>query len=134
MLMLKQTAQENGYNKELCGFLSVLEARFKLQGVGCIHVEKALEKQILENAIIKVALANIGNVFPAETGNKPESAYTTEEFIEEGEEEYKKHLDKDGKFRYSDFTAPEKPSGPSMDFIRRCRERARQLAEERAKK
>lgn len=119
--MLKQTAQENGYNKELCGFLGVLEARFKLQGVGCIHVEKALEKQIPEHAIIKVALANIGNVFPAETGDKPESAFTTEDIIAEGEEEYKKHLDKDGKFRYSDFTAPGKPDTRSSDSMRHSR-------------
>ena len=51
--------------------------------------------------------------------------------IEANEEEYRKHLDDNGKFKYSDFKIRGNEGVPSFEEIRRIRERARQRAAQR---
>lgn len=109
-LTLKERAEECGYGGELCNFLDVLEKNFDLDGIGTGPVYKAISQRLPEEAIVKIALANRGRLFSTgyskttlESGVKPNWEYTHEDWIARGEEEYKKHLDDNGNFKYTDF-------------------------------
>ena len=137
-LTLKERAEECGYVGELCNFLHVLEKNFDLYGMGTGPVYEALSNRLSEEAVVKIALANKGRWFSTgyskttlESGVKPTWEYTHEDWIARGEEEYRKHLDDNGKFKYSDFKIRGNEGVPSFEEIRRIRERARQRAAQR---
>ena len=136
---MKQHAETHGYRKELCDFLDVLEKNFDLDGIGTGPVYQAISRNLPEEAVVKIALANRGRLFSTgysqktlDSGVKPEWEYTLEDWIARGEEEYKKHLDGDGNFKYSDFKIRGDEGVPSFEEIRKIRERARKRAAERA--
>ena len=138
MNYLKKHAEECGYRKELCDFLDVLEKNYDLDGIGTGPVYKAISQRLPEVAVVKIALANRGRLFSTgyskttlESGVKPEWEYTLEDWFARGEEEYKKHLDDNGMFKYSDFKIRGDEGVPSFEEIRRIRERARQRAVQR---
>jgi len=135
MNYLKKHAEECGYGGELCIFLDVLEKNFDLDGIGTGPVYAAISQRLPEEAVVKIALANIGRLFgmgysktTLASGVKPDWEYTHEDWIAQGEEEYKKHLDDNGKFKYSDFRIRGDEGVPSFEEIRRIRERARERA------
>ena len=135
---LKKHAEECGYVGELCNFLDVLEKNNDLDGIGTGPVYEAISQGLPEAAVVKIALANIGRLFgmcysktTLASGVKPEWEYTHEDWIARGEEEYKKHLDDNCKFKYTDFKIRGNEGVPSFEEIRRIRERARQRAAQR---
>jgi hypothetical protein len=135
---LRKHAEESGYGVELCNFLDVIEKNFDLDGCGIGPVHHAISERLPEEAVVKIALANIGRLFGmcySQTtlagGVKPDWEYTHEDWIARGEEEYKKHLDGNGKFKYSDFKIRGDEGVPSFEEIHRIRERARQRAAQR---
>ena len=135
---LKKHAEECGYGHELCNFLDVLEKNFDLDGCGIGPVHHAISERLPEAAVVKIALANIGRLFgmgysktTLASGVKPDWEYTHEDWIARGEDEYKKHLDDNGKFKYSDFKIRGDEGVPSFEEIRRIRERARERAARR---
>ena len=137
-LTLKERAEECGYVGELCNFLHVLEKNFDLYGMGTGPVYEALSNRLSEEAVVKIALANKGRWFSTgyskttlASGVKPDWEYTHEDWIARGEEEYRKHLDDNGKFKYSDFKIRGDEGVPSFEEIRRIRERARERAARR---
>ena len=135
---LKKYAEERGYGVELCNFLDVLEKNFDLDGIGTGPVYEAISQRFSEEGVVKIALANRGRLFSTgysqktlDSGVKPEWEYTLEDWIARGDEEYKKHLDGDGNFKYSDFKIRVDEGVPSFEEIRRIRERARARAARR---
>lgn len=98
---LKKTALENGYGEDLANFLDVLERNQELWHYGANYVEKNLKQKTPDDEIIKIALANRGNIIgPCIGGPKPNDF---EKDLKKGQEEYEKHLNEDGSFLFSDF-------------------------------
>ena len=135
---MKKHAEECDYGVELCNFLDVLEKNFDLDGVGVEPIHHAISERLPEESVVKIALANIGRLFGMSyskttlaSGVKPDWEYTHEDWSARGEEEYKKHLDDNGKFKYSDFKIRGNEGVPSFEEIRRIRERARESAARR---
>ena len=61
---LKTIAEYHGYRGDLPGFLLVLQENARLDGVGLGIVAKALEKHMPKDDVVKIALANQGNILP----------------------------------------------------------------------
>ena len=108
--MISSRAHENGYGNDLCGFLDVLEKNLDLYMAGADAVLEALDANLPEDDVIKVALANVGRVFcmsysktTLDTGVKPDWDFSPQDWIARGEEKFRRHLDENGKFRFSDF-------------------------------
>lgn len=104
---LKSLAGLYGYGDDIGTFLDKLEKNFELYGCGRASVIEAIREKASEETVVKVALANIGRWFGAMFITEAEDN-KTEKWAEKGEAEYKKHLDKDGNFRYSDFAYKKK--------------------------
>ena len=105
LVPLKEIAEQYGYSGELPAFLNDLQENLMVIGAGEYIVEDALKHRLPKYSIVKIALGNFGHFFDPDVGpaaiNYREP--TLEEWEKQGEEEFKKHLDKDGKFRFSDF-------------------------------
>ena len=112
---LKEFAEQHGYTGELPVFLDVLQRNARLAACGEGVVADALEHRLPVVSIVKIALANRDNFFGPDVIGSDEDYRppTLEEWEKRGEKEFKKHLDKKGKFRFSDFelTPPRKSSG-----------------------
>ena len=112
---LKEFAGQYGYTGELPDFLDVLQKNAKLAGCGEGVVADALEHRLPVYSIVKIALANRDNIFSPDVIGSDECYHspTLEEWEKRGEKEFKKHLDINGKFRFSDFKVepPRKSSG-----------------------
>ena len=105
--VLKETAERYGYHGELLDFLDYMELEGYLFGVGVDTVLEAIKNRLPQNEIVKIAFAREGCFF-AETeieGDdwKGEDETTLDEWAAQGEEEFKKHCDKAGHFRFNDF-------------------------------
>ena len=100
---LKRIAEYYGYSGELPDFLDFLE-RYMLCGAGHSNVAEALEHRFSKETIVKIALANLGNAFGDDLLPKgKEDKWTFEEQAKQGEDEFNRHLDKNGKFSFSDY-------------------------------
>ena len=100
---LKRIAEYYGYSGELPVFLDFLE-RYMLCGAGHSNVAEALEHRFSKETIVKIALANLGNAFGDDLLPKgKEDKWTFEEQAKQGEDEFNRHLDKNGKFSFSDY-------------------------------
>ena len=99
---LKIIAEYYGYSGELPDFLDFLE-RHMLCGAGKSNVAEALELRFAKNTIVKIALANLGNAFGDDLLVGDEHQWTFEEQAKQGEDEFNRHLDKNGNFSFSDY-------------------------------
>ncbi len=97
---LKQTAAAHGYGNELCDFLDRLVNNIQLTGIGEYTVANAIEQELPEYSIVKIALANIGRVLGEDSGT---GAPNLAELEKAGEAEFVKHCTPSGKFRYGDY-------------------------------
>ena len=115
LFSLKEHAERYGYAGELPVFLDVLQKNACLVGNGEGVVADAIEHRLPKYAVVKIALANQGNVFSPDVIGEEEDCHvaTLEEWEQQGEEEFKQHLDENGKFRFSDFEVgpPRESSG-----------------------
>lgn len=100
---LKTIAEYHGYRGDLPGFLLVLQENARLDGVGLGIVAKALEKHLPKDDVVKIALANQGNILPDDASDGEENGTSLEEWAQQGEAEFNEHCDDAGKFRFSDF-------------------------------
>ena len=100
---LIKIAEYYGYSGELPDFLDFLE-RYMLRGAGLSNVSEALELRFAKNTIVKIALANLGNAFGDDLlPEGKEEKWTFEEQAKKGEDEFNRHLDKNGNFSFSDY-------------------------------
>jgi len=99
---LKSFAEKYGYKGELCSFLDALEYNNLLVMFGLDIVGEALQKRMKKDDIIKIALANVGNAFPADDGEQEEPE-TLEDYAKEGEKRFKRYCDDAGHFRFDLF-------------------------------
>ena len=98
----------------MCTFLDDID----LEGTGIGPVAQALVAHLPEETVIKIALANRWRVLSSvytermlARGIKPEYEYTLEDWAAKGEEEFNKHCDENGRFRFEDF----KPQPSKID-------------------
>ena len=114
-LSLKEYAEQYGYAGELPVFLDVLQKNACLLGNGEGVVADAIEHRLPKYSIVKISLANQDNGFCPDVAGEDGELHikTLEEWEQQGEEEFKQHLDENGKFRFSDFKVepPRKSSG-----------------------
>ena len=127
-MRLGEDAKECGYQGDLCTFLDDID----LEGAGIGPVARALVAHLPEETVIKIALANRWILFSRvytermlAIGIKPDYEYTLEDWAAEGEEEFNKHCDENGRFRFEDFKP--KPFEMDVEKIERLRKRIRSL-------
>lgn len=135
LFSLKEYAERYGYAGELPVFLDVLQKNARLVGNGEGVVADAIEHRLPKYAVVKIALANRDNCFGPDVIGEDEDCHVTtlEEWEQQGEDEFKQHLDENGKFRFSDFKIeppPPMPDGPWFEELRRLVQAAEPVKEE----
>ena len=134
LFSLKEHAEQYGYAGELPVFLEVLQKNLWLDGDGEGVVADAIEHRLPKYSIVKIALANQGHFFAPDVAGEDGELHvkTFEEWEQQGEDEFKQHLDKKGKFRFSDFKVeppPPMPDGPWFEELRRLAQAAEPVME-----
>jgi len=133
LFSLKEHAEQYGYSGELPVFLDVLQKNARLVGNGEGVVADAIEHRLPKYSIVKISLANQDNGFCPDVAGEDGELHikTLEEWEQQGEEEFKQHLDENGKFRFSDFKVEEreKPGGSFFDELRRLAKAAEPVNE-----